>query len=66
MKQGDMFEFYGLYTSSPLCDQTGLYLGKDYIYRSDGVTVRNHKVLMMGKAAATIIDDRLLRFMRKV
>ena len=61
-----MFEFYGLAAGSTVCDQTGLYLGKDYIYRSDGVTVRNHKILIVGEAEATIIDDRLLRFMRKV
>ena len=65
MKQGDMFEYFGL-GQHHLCGQAGLYLGKDYIYRSDGVTVRNHKVLMMGEAEATIIDDSLLRFMRKV
>ena len=64
MNPGNMFQFYGLHTLHPLNNKCGIYLGKDYILRSDGVTVRNHKILMIGDASPQTIDDFLIRYMK--
>ncbi len=43
-----------------------IYLGEAFIHRTDGVTVENHKVLMVGSTSPTIIDRGLLKHMREV
>jgi len=43
-----------------------IYLGEDIIRRDDGVTIENHKVLMVGNTSPTIIDRGLLKHMREV
>jgi len=43
-----------------------IYLGEDFIHRDDGVTVENHKVLMVGANTPTVIDRGLLKYMREV
>jgi len=64
MTPGTMFQFRGLHTLHPLNSKYGLYLGKDYIQRSDGITVRNHKILMVGEKVLQIIDDNLINYMK--
>ena len=43
-----------------------IYLGEAFIHRADGVTVENHKVLMVGNTSPSIIDRGLLKYMREV
>jgi len=43
-----------------------IYLGEDFIHRDDGVTVENHKVLIVGESNPTIIDRGLLKHMNEV
>jgi len=43
-----------------------LYLGEDFIHRDDGVTVENHKVLLVGESGPTIIDRGLLKHMSPI
>jgi hypothetical protein len=49
-----------------LYGRVALYLGEAFIHRSDGVTVENHKVLMVGETSPTIIDRGLLSGMTEV
>ena len=46
--------------------QTCIYLGEDFIHRSDGVVVQNHKVLFLGESIATTIDKGVLKWLKKV
>jgi hypothetical protein len=41
-----------------------LYLGEDFIYRDDGVTIKNYKVQVTGLPFPTIIDRGLLYYMK--
>jgi hypothetical protein len=43
-----------------------VYLGEAFIYRDDGVTVENHRVLLVGGSSPTIIDRGLLKHMYEV
>jgi len=42
----------------------GIYLGEAFIYRTDGVVVENHKVLIQGDQHLTIIDKGLLQYVK--
>ena len=67
MKIGKLYRFEGFgYKRSPLEGQLAVYLGKDFIYRDDGVVVKNHRVLKVGHSAPTIIDGGLLKHMAEV
>ena len=44
---------------SQLC----LYMGEDPIHRDDGVTVVNHKVMMIGTGAIHTIDRTCLKYL---
>ena len=64
MKVGDLIKFNYVGGSRHLNGRIGIYLGEDFIHRSDGVVVENHKVLLMGEHKPTIIDRGLLRHMK--
>ena len=65
MKVGDLIKFnYVNGHPSQINGRVGIYLGEDFIHRSDGVVVENHKVLLMGEHTPTIIDRGLLRHMK--
>ena len=65
MKVGDLIKFNYVYVHpTRLNGRIGIYLGEDFIHRSDGVVVENHKVLLMGEHTPTIIDRGLLRHMK--
>ena len=67
MTIGKMYRFEGFgYKRSGLEGQLAIYLGKDYIHRDDGVTVKNHRVLKVGHPAPSIIDGGLLKHMVEV
>ena len=60
MQVGDLVKFRYIYSGCDLNDKKALYLGKAYIHRDDGVTIRNHKILEVGATKPTIIDVGLL------
>ena len=65
MKAGDLVKFdYVNGHTSQINGRIAIYLGEDFIHRSDGVVVENHKVLLMGEHKPTIIDRGLLRHMK--
>jgi hypothetical protein len=66
MKVGGLYKFRYVYSGSRLNGRIALYMGKDYIHRDDGITIRNHKVLMVGASAPAIIDQSLLQYMDAV
>ena len=47
-------------------DKHAVYLGEDFIHRDDGVTVENHKILVVGESKPTTIDRGLLKYMEAV
>ncbi len=65
MQVGNLYRFEGTVTMR-LYGRVALYLGEAFIHRSDGVTVENHKVLMVGESSPTIIDRGLLKHMNEV
>jgi hypothetical protein len=68
LEAGDLFRFgmsQGLYNLN-LNHRMGVYIGEDHIHRDDGVTVENHKVLMMGETVPRTIDRSLLTFIMEV
>lgn len=67
MKVGDLVKFDRLPgRTRTINNKVAVYLGEDFIHRDDGVIVQNHKVLLLGETTPTIIDSRLLRWMRRV
>lgn len=52
--------------TSSVNGKLAVYLGEDFIHRDDGVTVENHRVLMVGAEHVKIIDRGLLKYMREV
>jgi hypothetical protein len=65
MKVGQLYRFEGT-VAMRLYGRIALYLGEDFIHRDDGVTVENHKVLLVGESGPTIIDRGLLKNMIEV
>ncbi len=63
IKVGELFRFSWFAGSRTLRGREGLYMGEDFIHRDDGVTVENHRVLMIGDEEETIIDRGLLKYM---
>jgi len=47
-------------------DKHAIYLGEDFIHREDGVTIENHKILVVGESKPTTIDRGLLKYMEAV
>ena len=46
--------------------RTGIYLGEDIIHREDGVTITNHKVLLVGDSQPRLFDRGMLRHMERI
>ena len=63
---GELFRFGWWTGSRDLRGREGLYMGEDFIHRSDGVVVENHRVLMIGDSTETIIDRGLLKHMNPI
>ncbi len=66
MKVGDLVKFD--YINGHTRDINGkiaVYLGEAFIHRYDGVTIQNHKVMLLGESKPRVIDVGLLRWMRK-
>jgi hypothetical protein len=67
IKPGELFSFPYINSScSSINQRNGLYIGPDFFYRSDGIIVENHGVLLFGDSHYRIIDNGLLRFMKKI
>ena len=43
--------------------RVGIYLGEDIIHRDDGVTITNHKVLLVGDSQPRLFDRSMFRHM---
>lgn len=63
MTVGGLYRFEGTRRRSGIYGRLAVYLGEDFIRRDDGVTVENHKVLLVGASKPTIIDRGLLKHM---
>ena len=63
MQVGDLVKFRYIYSGCSLNHKRAIYLGKAYIQRKDGVTIKNHKILEVGATKTTIIDTGLLKYM---
>ena len=63
---GSLVKFDFIYGGCDLNNKLATYLGPDFILREDGVTVENHKVLIMGRTKPTIIDKGLLAHLRVI
>jgi len=67
MQPGSLYRFgvnpFGL---SSFDGKTAMYLGEAFIHRDDGVTVENHKILMVGETTSRIIDRGVLKWMSKI
>ena len=67
MKVGNLYRFDRINGHTTTVNgRMAIYLGEDFIHRDDGVTVENHKVLMVGEPTPRIIDRGLLIYMREV
>jgi len=69
LKVGDLFRFgfvNGRVSGELGHRRTGVYLGRAFIHRDDGVTVENHIVILSGDKHVTTIDKGLLRHMRVI
>ena len=64
MQTGDLVKFDYVYAGCDLNGQLAVYLGEDFIHRDDGITIENHKVLLMGASKPTIIDHGLVPHMK--
>jgi hypothetical protein len=61
MTVGGLYKFgVNPFALSSLDGRLAVYLGEAFIHRDDGVTVENHKVLLVGASKPTIIDRGLL------
>jgi len=63
---GDLVKFDFIYGGCKLNNKLATYLGPEFIHRDDGVTVENHRVLVVGQAQSALIDRGLLRRMALV
>jgi len=65
VKVGELFKLdYINGHTRDLNRRTGIYLGEDIIHRDDGVTITNHKVLLVGDSQPRLFDATLLKHMR--
>jgi len=65
MKVGDLFKLDNINGhTSDINRRTGIYLGEDIIRRDDGVTITNHRVLLVGDSQSRLFDQGLLKHMR--
>lgn len=66
MQVGNLYRLEGGRVSMQLYGRFAIYLGEAFIHRSDGVTIENHKILMVGEACPRTIDRSLLSSMTEV
>jgi hypothetical protein len=67
MKAGDLFKLgYINGHTHDLNRRTGIYLGENIIHRNDGVTITNHKVLLVGDSHPRLFDYSLLKHMERI
>ena len=66
MQVGNLYRFEGGTVSMRLYGRLAVYLGEAFIHRDDGVTVENHKVLLVGASKPRIIDRGLLIHMNEI
>ena len=62
MEIGKLYRYYRAGRPERRC----LYLGEDFIHRSDGVTIQNHKILFVGEQKPTTIDINCLKYLREI
>ena len=67
MQVGDLFKLDNINGhTSDINRRTGIYLGENIIHRDDGVTITNHKVLLVGDSQPRLFDRGLLRHMERI
>ena len=66
LEPGDLVRFDFVYGGCDLNNKLATYIGPEFIYRDDGVTVENHRILVVGEAQSGLIDRTLLRRMALV
>jgi hypothetical protein len=67
MTVGGLYRFgINPFALSSLDGRLSVYLGEAFIHRDDGVTVENHKVLLVGASKPTIIDRGCLKYMNEI
>jgi hypothetical protein len=67
VKAGDLVKFdYINHTCEDINGKVAVYLGEAFIYRDDGVTIQNHKVMLLGETRPRIIDVALLGYIRRL
>ena len=66
MKEGILIKFRHVYNGCTLNGKTAVYIGPDYIHRSDGVVVRNHLILEIGASKPTIIDAGMIKYIEVI
>ena len=64
MKVGELYKFGWIYNGCSYNGKLAVYLGPDFFHRSDGVVVKNHRVLVVGESESGLIDIGLLKAMR--
>ena len=64
MKVGELYKFGWVYNGCRLNRKLAVYLGPDFIHRSDGEWIENHRVLVVGDSESSLIDRGLLGAMR--
>lgn len=55
IRPGQLVKCPFVYYDNPLNHKLAVYLGKTYIHRDDGATVKNHQVLVIGHSKPTTI-----------
>ena len=65
-KPGDLVRFDFIYGGCDLNNKLATYIGPAFILRGDGVTIRNHMVLVFGHTKTGLIDNTMLPRMRVV
>ena len=66
LEPGDLVRFDFVYGGCDLNNKLATYIGPEFISRDDGVTVENHRILVVGEAQSGLIDRTLLRRMALV
>ena len=64
IKVGELVRFGHICQGSDLNGRIAVYMGEHPFHRSDGVTIRNHRVMCVGDRTPTIIDRTMIQYMR--
>ena len=65
MIAGQLYRLTGT-VSMRLYGKVCMYLGEAFIHRDDGVTVENHRILIVGESNPRTIDRGVLKYMEVV